>query len=153
MLIQFEYNIKEKWIIHGYSIFSPITGQNEPSWHTFKTSVRGHSTLFWCPRPVSHPIQVHPDPNPFTTLLRGHSTSFRCPQNVSIWVHSNPNPSTTLQVPTGRLFSAFLETCQIKLGVRSIKTLFACHSLITLFYIFIMFHIQTQCHIYSTTSP
>ena len=25
MLIQFEYNIKEKWIIHGYSIFSPIT--------------------------------------------------------------------------------------------------------------------------------
>ena len=25
ILIQFEYNIKEKWIIHGYSIFSPIT--------------------------------------------------------------------------------------------------------------------------------
>ena len=42
-------------------------------------------------------------------------------------------------------------TQQIKFRVKPIKALFTYVSLITLFYIFIMFHIQTQCHIYSST--
>ena len=70
---------------------------------------------------------------PWTTTVRGHSTLLWCPQTVScsIQVHSSPNPFITLQVPTNRLLLAPTETCQIKLRVRSIKTLFAYCLLIT----------------------
>ena len=107
--------------------------------------------------PGSHDL-CHPIPSDNTPHTTPHLFTYFKPCHAEVTLSWEMLGDTPLHSIAPKPLSTLAESIPIltpslhykypwtnKLGVRSIKTLFACHSLVTLFYVFIMFNIQTQC--------